>query len=293
MHGALGQVAGTGALRLGLDDHEVARTELARALLRGDLTSAECAAQLMIHAGFPLTRLYGEVIQRLLDEVGHRWQLGGLRIADEHFCSTTIMELIARLAARPPALPPNRGTVLLVAPPGERHLIGLEMLRHVLREQGWSVSRPDALPLAELAAYARHLRDVRVIGLTVHDAARLPPLREGIGELKLALPRVPVILGGLAQRRNPRAWQQIGADGGGEDLAGALRLVSRLTNPLTARELEVLASASQGRTNEEIALGLGVNVSTVKTHLEHVYEKVGVRDRAASVAAALRRGWMP
>jgi DNA-binding NarL/FixJ family response regulator len=51
---------------------------------------------------------------------------------------------------------------------------------------------------------------------------------------------------------------------------------------LTPRELEVLAHVAEGRTDGEIATLLYVSVRTVHKHLEHVYEKLGVRTRTAA-----------
>jgi two-component system nitrate/nitrite response regulator NarL len=59
---------------------------------------------------------------------------------------------------------------------------------------------------------------------------------------------------------------------------------------LTARELEVLRLTADGRSAPDIAAALAVSSATVKTHLQHVYEKLGVSDRAAAVARAIRRG---
>jgi two-component system nitrate/nitrite response regulator NarL len=59
---------------------------------------------------------------------------------------------------------------------------------------------------------------------------------------------------------------------------------------LTARELEVLELIAEGLSAPEIAVRLFLGVTTVKTHLQHIYEKFGVSDRAAAVAQAHRRG---
>ncbi len=60
--------------------------------------------------------------------------------------------------------------------------------------------------------------------------------------------------------------------------------------PLTARERQVLALVAEGGSVAVIAEQLHVSQSTVKTHLEHVYRKLGVSERAAAVAEAMRRG---
>jgi len=60
--------------------------------------------------------------------------------------------------------------------------------------------------------------------------------------------------------------------------------------PLTRREREIIQAAANGDSNALIAEKLHISVSTVKTHLQHVYEKLSVGDRSAAVAQAVRRG---
>jgi PAS domain S-box-containing protein len=60
--------------------------------------------------------------------------------------------------------------------------------------------------------------------------------------------------------------------------------------PVSVRELEVLRLAADGHTGPAIAERLVIAPSTVKTHFNNIYAKLGVCDRAAAVAVALRRG---
>lgn len=64
-------------------------------------------------------------------------------------------------------------------------------------------------------------------------------------------------------------------------------------SPLTPRETEVLALVAQGCSNREIGRRLFVGEATVKTHLLHVFEKLGVGDRTRAVTLALERGLLP
>jgi len=59
---------------------------------------------------------------------------------------------------------------------------------------------------------------------------------------------------------------------------------------LTSRELEVLALIGLGRTNGEIAAELFVSEGTVKTHINHLFTKLRLRDRAAAVVFAFDHG---
>ena len=60
--------------------------------------------------------------------------------------------------------------------------------------------------------------------------------------------------------------------------------------PLSERELEILGLVAQGTTNREAARRLFISEATVKTHLLHIYAKLGVNDRAAAVAEGFHRG---
>jgi DNA-binding NarL/FixJ family response regulator len=71
-------------------------------------------------------------------------------------------------------------------------------------------------------------------------------------------------------------------------LLGQVREPSRDT--LSDRELEILSLVASGATNKAIARELFISEATVKTHLLHTFEKLGVHHRAAAVAAAYDRG---
>ena len=59
---------------------------------------------------------------------------------------------------------------------------------------------------------------------------------------------------------------------------------------LTVREREILTLAADGRSAPEIARILFLSPATIKTHLSNIYDKLGVSDRAAAIAKALREG---
>jgi len=65
---------------------------------------------------------------------------------------------------------------------------------------------------------------------------------------------------------------------------------ARGPDPLTERELEVLKSAAQGRSNREIAQELVLSIRTVQAHLTHIFNKMGVGSRTEAVLKGLREG---
>lgn len=73
----------------------------------------------------------------------------------------------------------------------------------------------------------------------------------------------------------------------------ALRLLDRMRAPalsLSKRELEVLQLVADGQSNQQIAGLLFVSQATVKSHLVHIFTKLGVESRTAAVAVATQRG---
>lgn len=75
--------------------------------------------------------------------------------------------------------------------------------------------------------------------------------------------------------------------------AVAHRLMDRVRTPgtaLTPREIQVLQLVGEGLSNQQISKRLYLSQATVKTHLVHVYDKLGVDSRTAAVAAARARG---
>jgi two-component system nitrate/nitrite response regulator NarL len=74
-------------------------------------------------------------------------------------------------------------------------------------------------------------------------------------------------------------------------LVSEIRLRKQDDTPaLTPREQEILHLIASGKSLPEIAKELFLGLTTVKTHVQHLYEKLGVSDRAAAVASAMRRG---
>jgi DNA-binding NarL/FixJ family response regulator len=91
---------------------------------------------------------------------------------------------------------------------------------------------------------------------------------------------VPDLLGAIRARLNRAKEQQA---------ATTVRSPQELEalGGLTPREAEVLFWVAQGKTNPEISMILTLSVATVKKHVEHIFEKIGVENRSAAILRAL------
>ncbi|MCX4964924.1 response regulator transcription factor [Streptomyces sp. NBC_00654] len=149
---------------------------------------------------------------------------------------------------------------------------------------------PGGGGVAAIAELTRRGTRCRVLVLTTYDtdSDTLPAIEAGAtGYLLKDAPREELF-----------AAVRAAADGRSVlSPAVASRLMTRVRTPaapvddsLSAREREVLALVARGTTNREIAAELFISEATVKTHLTHVFAKLGAKDRAAAVAVGYDRG---
>jgi DNA-binding NarL/FixJ family response regulator len=89
---------------------------------------------------------------------------------------------------------------------------------------------------------------------------------------------------------DPAVQHHVVAALSGETAGEGAAPAAELPDGLTPREAEVLELIARGLTNAEIARELVVSEATVKSHVNHLFAKAGVRDRAQAVAYAFRRG---
>ncbi len=113
------------------------------------------------------------------------------------------------------------------------------------------------------------------------------------------LPAIEAGATGYLLKDTPRdeLFRAIRATAAGESVlapAVAARLMGKMRAPaeerLSARELEVLGLVAEGASNGDIGQALHISEATVKSHLLHVFAKLGVADRTAAVTVALQRG---
>ncbi len=97
------------------------------------------------------------------------------------------------------------------------------------------------------------------------------------GQILLQASSIPQLLAGL-RAQEPQVSQNTGLSSEIEKLG------------LTSRELEVVRLIAQGYSNTEIATGLIVSEATVKTHINHIFSKLGARDRSQVIVRARQLG---
>lgn len=116
---------------------------------------------------------------------------------------------------------------------------------------------------ASIAAALRSSEEFEIVGVA-SSSAEVPPGAE------------LVLIARAAPSVTPRVSNRMANDIG--------------STTLSRREQEILALLADGLVNKQIAARLGISTNTVKTHLELLFEKLGVATRAEAVATGVRRG---
>ncbi|HEU4689189.1 MAG TPA: response regulator transcription factor [Vicinamibacterales bacterium] len=205
------------------------------------------------------------------------------------------------------AAPTSRARVLLVDDhallrTGVANIINQEQDLHVVAEAGNGIEaleafdryHPDVtlldlrMPVMEGVEVVRRMREkdprARVIILTTYDTDEeiSRALRAGAKAYVLKDISADAL---IACIRDVLAGKTYLAP------AAAAKLAEDVTRvQLTPRELSTLRLLADGKANKEIATGLGISERTVKTHLGHLFEKLGVTSRTEAVKVATRRG---
>jgi len=146
---------------------------------------------------------------------------------------------------------------------------------------------PEMDGVAAIAELARRKVTARVLVLTTYDTDSdvVRAVEAGAtGYLLKDSPRGDLLRAVRAAARGEAALSPSVAT----RLLGQVRAPAQ--EPLSQREFEVLEMVAGGATNREAAAKLFISEATVKTHLLHIYAKLGVSDRAAAVAEGFQRG---
>jgi DNA-binding CsgD family transcriptional regulator/PAS domain-containing protein len=149
---------------------------------------------------------------------------------------------------------------------------------------GWAWESREPVDLAALSPNRRYVRQEMAERAGLKTAVALPALA---GDEVLGVIDVHTVDQVAITAQSLQTLRGIGYEIGH---LLASRRGQLVRNPLTRRELQILRLAADGLSTPQIAGELVIERSTVKTHFDHIYAKLGKSDRAAAVAHALRRG---
>jgi methanogenic corrinoid protein MtbC1 len=183
------------------------------ALLRHDAATAARIVDEALVDGAAVDEIYLRILQPALYDVGHRWAMGELDVAEEHYTTAVTQQVLERLSARM-RVPPHDGRLAVVSgTPGELHAVGPRMVSDFLEADGWEVLLLGAAtPAADLVALVdREQPDL--VALSTTTAGSIAGVEEALGLLRRLAPAPLIAVGGqLWTAEASRSAQELGAD---------------------------------------------------------------------------------
>jgi MerR family transcriptional regulator, light-induced transcriptional regulator len=198
---------------------ERARDGYLGALLASDVAGAREVLDGAIAAGLPVRRIYLDVLQPTLYEIGRRWSHAEISIAQEHLATAATQSAMARLAESlfdgPRRVRPLIALVACVN--DELHAVGGRMVADFLEADGWRVVFLGQLtPGSDLAALAAE-QGATLVAVSAALPERVPQVAEACAALRGLDPAPFVLVGGQAFGGSAERALRTGADAYADD----------------------------------------------------------------------------
>ena len=177
----------------GLDGYRAAFLD---ALLARDSARARREIEDALVAGTPVPDLYLDVLRPAMQEVGHRWAMGQLNVAEEHYATAIAQSILDGLSRQLPRLPRDGRLAVVSGTPGEQHVLGARMVADFLEGDGWEALVLGAgAPVDDLIALVSD-EQPDLVALSTATAGVLDGVAEILRELKKLSPKPLIVAGG-------------------------------------------------------------------------------------------------
>lgn len=219
----------------GIDPHAslaTLATGYVNALVAGDGEAAQRVVLDAAETGLPVRDLYRHVLCTAMNDIGRRWQMDEIGVAEEHFATAITQMVMSRLRPHFQRLPRRERRVIATAAQGDLHEIGVRMVADHFEMAGWDAMYLGAnMPLQDVLTTIIE-RDVHIAAISASSVVHLAALGETIDAIRAApgCERVRVLVGGPPFNRVPNLWKEIGADGWARDAVEAVEVGNRLVD---------------------------------------------------------------
>ncbi len=168
-----------------------------RRLLAGDENGSLQLLLDAMAAGASADEVYIDLLGPALAQIGHKWSIGEVSIAEEHLATATALRVISRLGPRVATRGRTRGTILLAGVSNDYHTLPTAMLRDLLRSRRFEVHDLGAhTPAESVVDRAKMLPDLLAIGLAATNGDNHEVIAETLATIDAAALGVPVVIGG-------------------------------------------------------------------------------------------------
>lgn len=187
-----------------------------------------------LRGGATIREILIDVLETAQREVGRRWEVGKISVAQEHYSTAVTQMVLTDLYPSLFAGTQNSRRLVAVDAPGSLHQIGLRMVVDLLQYEGWDTDYVGpASPEEAVERVAKHQADI--LAVSVSMPGQLPVVRTMIASLR-ADPRtrcVKILVGGRPFTLAPDLVAVVGGDAWAANATDAVTVCDRLV-PATA-----------------------------------------------------------
>lgn len=199
-------------------------------LLTGDRRSASLLIHDAVNRGMSVRDIYLDVFQKTQYEIGRRWQMNEMTVAEEHFCTAATQVIMAQLYPRIFASARVDRRLVATCVGGDLHEIGVRMVADFFEMEGWDTYYLGAnTPIeAILGAVEEQRADALAVSATMsYHVAEVENIVRAIrSDSGKRAPRI--LVGGYPFRVDPELWRRVGADGFAADASSAVSVANAL-----------------------------------------------------------------
>ena len=215
-----------------LDDH---RSGFLDALLARDSARARRVVEQALEDGIPIPDIYLGMLDPAMQEVGHRWAMGELNVAEEHYATAVAQSILDGLGRRL-RRPPKDGRLAIVSgTPEELHALGTRVVADFLETDGWEVLLlGTGAPADDIAALVES-EQPDLVALSTATAGVIEGVVDVLRALRAISPRPCIVAGGRfwTEETTPAAIE-FGADLVVQDPRELVALLRERIPPLEA-----------------------------------------------------------
>jgi methanogenic corrinoid protein MtbC1 len=192
------------------------------AVLEGERLQVERLIMGALDGGALVTDIHAHVLTEVQRELGRMWQVGEIHVAEEHFGSRIVEDMLVQLRNHMPRQPQNGLSVLLASVAGNLHDIGPRLVADQFEMQGWrSIFLGANMPITDLVRGVDDF-EPRFVALSVGQALQLRSAANTIAALRVKRPELPILVGGAPFGSIDDLWRDLGADGFANNAAEAI-----------------------------------------------------------------------
>lgn len=205
------------------------------AILAGERDQANAIIDEALASGTTIHEIYLQIFQPVLRETGRLWQQNEASVAQEHYATGLIRQIMARMHDRITTLGRKRlrkKSVVTASVGEELHDIGIRMVADFFEMDDWNVYYTGANTPVKCILEAVRDQKADAVALSITMPSRLPKVQYLIRSLRAdaATAHIKIIIGGYPFNILPDLWKQVGADayatGADDAVAAANRLMA-------------------------------------------------------------------